>query len=84
MAETPRNPNVERVKNIPYDKDTVSPMPQFTPRTRTAGAGAAQAPLPADGPDSPRVQEEYPGPQTAANGEHVEPGRERSSGNGDR
>lgn len=84
MAETPRNPNVERVKDIPFDKDSVSPMPQFTPRARTAGAGAAAAPLPAADQGPPHAQEEYPGPQTASSGEHVEPGRERSPGDRDR
>ena len=42
MARTPKNPNVERVARIPFDKDSVSPMPQITPR---AAAGAARREL---------------------------------------
>ena len=42
MARTPKNPNVERVARVPFDKDSVSPMPQFTPR---AAAGAARREL---------------------------------------
>jgi hypothetical protein len=84
MAETPRNPNVERVKDIPFDKDSVSPMPQFAPRARTAGVGSARAPLPTAGPGGPDGAEEYPGPQTTASGEHVEPGRQSAPGDRDR
>ena len=39
MTRTPKNPNVERVAGIPFDKDRVSPMPQIVPR---AAAGAAR------------------------------------------
>ena len=39
MERTPKNPNVERVARMPFDKDSVSPMPQITPR---AAAGAAR------------------------------------------
>lgn len=84
MAETPKNANVSRVKDIPFDKDGVSPMPQFTPRARTPGAGPAEAPLPPAGKGHADPNEEYPGPQTTASGEHVEPGRARSSGDRDR
>ena len=38
MSRTPKNPNVERVARMPFDKDTVSPMPQIVPRARVPGA----------------------------------------------
>jgi hypothetical protein len=80
MAGTPKNPNVERVSNMPFDKDSVSPMPQYAPREQTAGAGsdAAASPQPAS-PAPPSDREEYPGPQTTTSGERVEPGRRPSS-----
>ena len=40
MERTPKNPNVERLAGMPFDKDSVSPMPQIVPR---AAAGAARA-----------------------------------------
>jgi hypothetical protein len=81
MARTPRNPNVERVAGMPFDKDDVSPMPQSVRRAREVGAGAgaaaagAQPQAPAKTP--PPAREEYPGPQTASSGSRVEPGRPR-------
>jgi hypothetical protein len=65
MARTPENPNVERVARIPFDKDSVSPMPQIVPRASGAGAGARtrRPETPAStGPDQPPAGEEYPGP----------------------
>jgi hypothetical protein len=41
MTRTPKNPNVDKLAGMPFDKDSVSPMPQITPR---ATAGAARAP----------------------------------------
>lgn len=77
----PKNPNVEQAARVPFDKDTVSPLQQYAPRQRAAGAGGpATAPLPATGAARPNAQEEYPGPQTASSGERVEPGRESTDG----
>ena len=77
----PKNPNVERAARVPFDKDAVSPLQQYAPRQRAAGAGGpATAPLPDTGGGRPNAQEEYPGPQTASSGEHVEPGREPTDG----
>jgi hypothetical protein len=71
MARTPKNPNVERVARIPFDKDSVSPMPQSARRARGAGAGPRSS-----APDAqPPGREEYPGPQTASSGTRVDPGR---------
>ncbi len=85
MAGAPKNPNVERVSDIPFDKDSVSPMPQFAPRRRDEGAGddldAADTPQPAHAAPPPD-REEYPGPQTTTSGERVEPGRRSSSDGG--
>jgi hypothetical protein len=79
----PKNPNVERAARVPFDKDAVSPMPQYAPRQRADGAGpgseTASAPLPDTGAARPHAQEEYPGPQTATSGKRVEPGRERTN-----
>jgi hypothetical protein len=73
MARTPKNPNVERVARIPFDKDSVSPMPQIAPRARGPGdPGRTRSP---NGPAPDR--EEYPGPQTSSSGARVEPGRVR-------
>jgi hypothetical protein len=83
MADSPKNPNVERHAGMPFEKDAVSPLPQFAPRARTAGdaPGSADAPLPtAAGGPKQNALEEYPGPQTASSGEHVEPGREPVNG----
>jgi hypothetical protein len=79
----PKNPNVERTARVPFEKDAVSPMPQYAPRQRPPGepAGAAAAPLPDTGEGRPNAKEEYPGPQTASSGERVEPGREPTDGN---
>jgi hypothetical protein len=82
MAGSPKNPNVERVSGMPFDKDSVSPMPQFAPRRRDEGASddhdAANTPQPAHAAPPPD-REEYPGPQTTTSGERVEPGRRSSS-----
>ncbi len=80
MSGTPKNPNVERVSSIPFEKDAVSPMPQYVSRRRAAGAGdpAATPPQPAP-PARPGEREEYPGPQTSSTGERVEPGRRPAS-----
>jgi hypothetical protein len=42
MTRTPKNPNVDRLAGMPFDKDTVSPMPQIVPR---AAAGTARREL---------------------------------------
>jgi hypothetical protein len=84
MAETPKNPSVARVADVPFDKDGVSPVPQFAARARKAGAAGTEAPLPAAEGRQPDAQEEYPGPQTASSGEHVEPGRKPTTGEPDR
>jgi hypothetical protein len=80
MARRPKNPNVERVARIPFDKDSVSPLPQSA--RRAAGAGRAAPAKAAGTPPStarsrPPAREEYPGPQTASSGMHVEPGQVR-------
>ena len=80
MAD-PANPNVDRVAGIPFEKDAVSPMPQYTPRQRPPASGVAgtkgpDAAAPASRPDS----EEYPGPQTSSTGERSEPGRQPTDG----
>ena len=82
MADSPKNPNVERHAGRPFEKDAVSPLPQFAPRTRSAGDApdADHAPLPTAGHGKQNGLEEYPGPQTAPSGEHVEPGREPVTG----
>jgi len=36
MERRPKNPNVDRVARMPFDKDSVSPMPQITPRATAA------------------------------------------------
>jgi hypothetical protein len=76
----PKNPNVERAARVPFEKDAVSPMPQYAPRQRAAGAGGgtASAPLPVAGEGASDAREDYPGPQTASSGERVEPGRENT------
>jgi len=73
MARTPKNPNVERGAKIPYDKDSVSPMPQSARRARGAGTDTRN-PSPHGQPPG---REEYPGPQTASSGARVEPGQVR-------
>jgi hypothetical protein len=71
MTQTPKNPNVDRVSEIPYDKDSVSPVPQYAPRAHGAGAtGGPGRPS----PPSPE-KEQYPGPQRSSDGTHAEPGR---------
>lgn len=86
MAGTPKNPAVERVAGIPFDKDSVSPLPQITPRARDAAPGehteAAEVPSADAGP--PHGHEEYPGPQTGSSGTRAEPGRPRPATSGDR
>lgn len=79
MSQTPKNPNVERVADIPYDKDAVSPVPQFAPRARGAGASGGPG-LPT--PPSPE-KEEYPGPQRSSDGARAEPGRRQPADGGD-
>lgn len=71
MTHTPNNPAVDRVSEIPYDKDSVSPTTQYAPRAR--GAGASGGPGPSTSP-SPE-KEQYPGPQRSSDGTHSEPGR---------
>lgn len=83
MARAPKNPNVERVAKFPFEKDPISPMPQIVPRPRARAASASGAPpaveestpTPSTDRTKPPVREEYPGPQTAASGTHLEPGR---------
>jgi hypothetical protein len=88
MARIPKNPNVERVAHIPFDKDRVSPMPQSARRARGVSAGprstASETPAPATERPRPRAREEYPGPQIASSGTNVEPGRVRPAKRGDR
>ena len=43
MTQTPKNPNGDRVADVPFDKDTVSPVPQYAPRTHGAGSSGAIA-----------------------------------------
>jgi hypothetical protein len=81
MADAPKNPNVERLAGMPFEKDAVSPLPQFAARSHEEGSAAK------GGSDEPRAaaerpapdKEEYPGPQTATSGERAEPGRRPSS-----
>jgi hypothetical protein len=79
MTHTPKNPNVDRVSDIPFDKDTVSPMPQYAPRAH--GAGASGGPGPPT-PPSPE-KEEYPGPQRSSDGTRAEPGRRQPAAGSD-
>jgi hypothetical protein len=65
----PKNPNVDRVANIPFDKDSVLPFPQVTRKPRP-GAG----PSPIEGGGHSQGKEEYPGPRTSSTGERSEPG----------
>jgi hypothetical protein len=71
MARNPKNPNVERVAHMPFEKDRVSPVRQITPRAPGVGSRTHKS------PGTPPGREQYPGPQTASSGEHVEPGQER-------
>jgi hypothetical protein len=71
MTHTPNNPNVDHVADIPFDKDSVSPMPQYAPRAR--GAGASGGPGQPTAPSAEK--EQYPGPQRSSDGTHAEPGR---------
>jgi len=71
MTQTPKNPNVDRVSEIPYDKDSVSPVPQYAPRAHGAGASGGPG---RPSPPSPE-KEQYPGPQRSSDGTHSEPGR---------
>jgi hypothetical protein len=84
MTRDPKNPDLSRATHLPWDKDGALPIPSGAPKARRAGAsskrGAAEPePAPADG-HRPPAREEYPGPQTASTGEHVEPGDAGSSG----
>ena len=84
MADTsknpPANPSADRRSEIPFDKDAVSPLPQFAPRQRSAGAGSPTGAVPlAAAPTPEPSREEYPGPQTASSGERSEPGRRPTS-----
>jgi hypothetical protein len=83
MAHAPNNPNVEKAADIPYDKDSVSPLPQFAPRARGAAAGRSHTALPASHSAGPEPKGEYPGPQNAPSGGHDEPGRVERSKQGD-
>ena len=49
------------------------------PRKRRSGAEHSPARAPAGQPAAPPVREEYPGPQTSSDGEHIEPGQTRPS-----
>jgi hypothetical protein len=71
MPRRAKNPNVERVAHVPFDKDRVSPVPQITPRAPGAGSRIHKS------PGTAPAREEYPGPQTASSGHHVEPGQMR-------
>ena len=85
MARTRKNPNVDRLAPMPFDKDEVLPVRQVGPKGRPAAAGAgtnADIPAPSSGP--PPAGEEYPGPQTASSGRRVEPGRPRPTKSRDR
>ena len=79
MTQTPKNPNVDRLSEIPYDKDKVSPVPQYAPRARAAGAGG--------GPWRPSLpsaeKEQSPGPQRSSDGTQAEPGRMHPAKGGD-
>lgn len=74
MTQEPKNPNVEKVADIPFDKESISPVPPFTPRTRGAGSPETGMP-PLSEVGGPEPKEEYPGPQHAPSGGHAEPGR---------
>jgi hypothetical protein len=75
MAQAPNNPNVEKAADIPYDKDSVSPLLQFKPRARGVGGGRSHTGLPVTHEGGPEPKEEYPGPQNAPSGGRAEPGR---------
>ena len=75
MGDTPKNPNADRVRDIPFDKDTVMPLPQVATRLHAAPRRAHEASTPpASGSTPPEGREEYPGPQTSPSGSHLEPG----------
>lgn len=79
MAPASKNPNIERSAGMPFDKDTVSPVPPQTQRPRAPGTGEAETAVPETTAGKPLGHEEYPGPQTATSGERAEPGRLPSS-----
>jgi hypothetical protein len=75
MGQTPKNPNVERVRDIPFEKDAVMPLPQVATRLHAEPRRAHEAAAaPASGATPPEGREEYPGPQTSPSGDHIEPG----------
>ena len=86
MASAPKNPAVERVAGVPFDKDCVSPVPQIAPRARDAAANrrTKSADQPAADPAPQPGREEYPGPQTASSGLRAEPGRPQPTKSRDR
>jgi hypothetical protein len=80
MARAPKSANASRAAHLPWDKEGALPIPAGTRRARRSGAAApraADAPRPATRRSGPQAREEYPGPQTASTGEHVEPGNVR-------
>jgi hypothetical protein len=81
MARAAKNPNLEGATRLPWDKEGALPIPSGAPKARRAGAPvrgtASDRPRPATGRSTPPAHEEYPGPQTASTGEHVEPGAPR-------
>lgn len=84
MARAPKNPNAERGSHLPWDKEGALPIPAGAPRARPGGAAtgrsASDRRRPAARETSPPAREEYPGPQTASSGAHVEPGEVQPSG----
>lgn len=79
MTHTPTNPNVDQVADIPFDKDSVSPLRQYAPRARGAGASGGPGQPTAPSPE----KEPYPGPQRSSDGTRAEPGRIRPDENKD-
>jgi hypothetical protein len=83
MPRAPKNPDLSRATHLPWDKDGALPIPAGASKARRAGAssrrGDAPEPATADASGRPPAREEYPGPQTASTGEHVEPGDARPS-----
>jgi len=79
MTRTPKNPAVERVAHVPFDKDSVSPLRQITPRPRDTAARGRTTPQDVPAADAAPTpgREEYPGPQTGSSGVRAEPGRSR-------
>ena len=74
MARAPKHSN-RSASHLPWDKERALPIPSGAPKAPRAGAAASEAPSPSAERHQPPDREEYPGPQTASTGEHVEPGR---------